>query len=108
MVIIFSSAKCRIKIQIALRLSMGNVSSGKRDFVCVQKYIVECIAHSGFPVEDQDVLGPYRLSLSGGKALCYCLSILPPFSPLLQALLQIKPVFFVFQITSLVTIHTTS
>lgn len=38
---------------------MGNVSFGKRDFVCVQKYIVECIAHSGFPVEDQDVLGPY-------------------------------------------------
>lgn len=53
----------------------------------VQKYIVECVAHSGFPVEDQDVLGPYRLSLSGGKALCYCISFLPPFLPLLQALL---------------------
>lgn len=54
---------------------------------CVQKYVVECVAHSRIPVEDQDVLGPYRLSLSGGKALRYCLSFLPPFLPLLQALL---------------------
>lgn len=53
----------------------------------VQKYIVECVAHSGFPVEDQDVLGPSRLSLRGGKDLCYCLSLLSPFLPLLQALL---------------------
>lgn len=53
----------------------------------VQKYIVECVAHSGFPVEDQDVLGPYRLSHSCGKDLCYCFSLLPHFLPLLQALL---------------------
>lgn len=60
---------------------------GRETLFHVQKCTVECVAHIGFPVEDQDVLGAYRLSLSGGKALRYCLSFLQLFLPLLQALL---------------------